>query len=247
MIHYHGLPFTPATEMARAFRARHAMVSYSDPRDIEAACEVCQSVVFDNGAFHAWIHKQPYDFDGYRAWAQQWVLHPAVDWCVIPDVIDGSEADNNGLLKHWPMSAHLSVPVYHLHESLFRLTRLMAAYPRIALGSSGAFTDPGTPDWWSRIREVMQIACDGDGMPRVKLHGLRMLNPDVFSHLPLASADSSNVARNAGIDMAWNGPYAPRSRAVRAVVMMDRIESHASARRWCASSGGVQRNLELIG
>jgi hypothetical protein len=35
MIHYHGTPMTPADDMARAFSARHAMVSYEDPRQIE--------------------------------------------------------------------------------------------------------------------------------------------------------------------------------------------------------------------
>jgi len=73
------------------------------------------------------------------------------------------------------------------------------------------------------------------------------LDPVIFSHLPLASADSCNVARNVGIDQAWNGPYSPRSRAMRALIMMDRIEAHASARCWSKSSGGVQHNLALIG
>ena len=62
-----------------------------------------------------------------------------------------------------------------------------------------------------------------------------------------ASADSCNVARNIGIDKAWNGPYAPKSRHSRAIIMMDRIESHASAHRWCRQSSGVQQNMELVG
>jgi hypothetical protein len=78
------------------------------------------------------------------------------------------------------------------------------------------------------------------------LHGLRMLDPDVFSHLPLASADSTNVSRNVGFDSRWNGPYAPTSKRIRALVMMDRVEMHACARRWCSSTG-EQRNFELIG
>lgn len=97
------------------------------------------------------------------------------------------------------------------------------------------------------MAELMEVLCTGDGLPRCKLHGLRMLDPVLFSHLPLASADSCNVARNIGIDQAWTGPYVPRSRWVRALVLMDRIESHASARRWSRSSAGVQQNMELIG
>lgn len=247
MIHYHGLPMTPTTDMLRAMRARHAMVSFANPQQIEEAVEVCQSVALDNGAFSAWRAGRPHDFDGYVEWAETWLKHPAVDWCVIPDVIDGTEAENDRLLAAWHLPGSVSVPVFHLHESLKRLEMLVDGYPRVALGSSGQYATPGAPEWWQRMAEMMQVACDKDGMPFCRLHGLRMLDPVLFSHLPLSSADSCNVARNIGIDAAWNGPYAPRSRHARAIILMDRIEAHASARRWCASSSGVQQNMELIG
>jgi hypothetical protein len=246
MIHYHGLPMTPAADMVRAFARRHGMVSFEHPDQIENAAEVCQSVVLDNGAFSAWKSGKKHDFEGYAIWAEQWLKHPAVEWAVIPDVIDGDEEANDALLADWPLSGSLSVPVYHMHESLDRLERLCDAYPRVALGSSGKWADPGSPEWWARIAEVMSACCDEEGRPLTKLHGLRMLDPVIFSHLPLASADSCNVARNVGIDQAWNGPYAPRSRAMRALIMMERIEAHASAARW-APSMGVQHNLELLG
>jgi hypothetical protein len=74
-----------------------------------------------------------------------------------------------------------------------------------------------------------------------------MFDSVLFSHLPLSSADSCNVARNIEIDAAWTGPYVPRSKWAPALVMMDRIEYHASARRWCRRGTGVQQNMELIG
>jgi hypothetical protein len=246
MIHYHGLPMTPAADMVKAFAGRHGMVSFEHPDQIENAAEVCQSVVLDNGAFSAWKSGRPHHFKGYALWAEQWVRHPAVDWCVIPDVIDGDEDANDALLNIWPLSRSVSVPVYHMHESLDRLERLCNDYPRVALGSSGKWADPGSVNWWARMAEVMSACCDDDGIPITKLHGLRMLDPVIFSHLPLSSADSCNVARNVGIDQAWNGPYAPRSRAMRALIMMERIEAHASASRWSPSMG-VQHNLELFG
>lgn len=246
MIHFHGLPITPVIDMLRAMRGRHAMVSYADPRQIEEAAEVCQTVVLDNGAFSAWRAGKVLDFAGYQAWAAHWLKHPAVDWAIIPDVIDGDESANDELLAQWELPGERSVPVFHMHESLDRLERLLA-YPRIALGSSGEFADPGSRPWWQRMAEMMAVICDEDGMPLTKLHGLRMLDPVLFSHLPLSSADSCNVARNIGIDSAWTGPYTPRSKHARALVMMDRIESHASARRWCGRSSGVQQNMELIG
>lgn len=247
MIHYHGLPMTPLADMLRAMRGRHAMVSFEDHRQIEEACEICQSVALDNGAFSAWRSKKTFDFAGYEEWVAKWLKHPSVDWVIIPDVIDGTEAKNDALVWAWPFPTSVSVPVFHYHESMKRLEFLAARFPRIALGSSGQYADPGTPSWWSRTAEIMEVVCDDDGMPRVKLHGLRMLDPVLFSHLPLSSADSCNVARNIGIDQAWSGTYTPRSKWARALVMMDRIEHHASARRWDGRSAGVQQNMELLG
>lgn len=248
MIHYHGLPITPAPDMLKAMRGRHAMVSFADSRQIEEAAELCQSVVLDNGAYSAWRAGKPYDFAGYVEWATHWLKHPTVEWAIVPDSIDGGYEENERLLSQWPLGKARGVPVWHLHEPLERLTWLVrSGWARIALGSSGKWSDPGSRDWWDRMSQAMRVICDEDGMPLVKLHGLRMLDPVIFSHLPLASADSCNVARNVGIDQAWNGPYAPRSRALRALIMMDRIEAHASARRWCKESSGVQHNMELLG
>jgi hypothetical protein len=245
MIHYHGLPMTPTADMLKAMRGRHALVSFEHPSQIAEAAEICQSVILDNGAFSAWKQQKPHDFAGYVEWANLWLKHPAVEWCIIPDVIDGTAEQNDDLIRSWPIRSEYSVPVYHLHEPLQRLSWLSKKFARIALGSSGEYDTPNNPKWWGRMAEVMDMICDSDGMPRVKLHGLRMLDPDCFSRLPLASADSCNVARNIGIDKAWSGPYVPSSKWARALVMMDRIESHASARRWSGETSF--RNWELFG
>lgn len=247
MIHYHGTPLTPTADMVRAFTAKHAMVSFEHPGQIEIACEICQSVVLDNGAFSAWKAGSEYDFDGFAAWAARWLLHPAVEWAVIPDRIDGSEADNDALLRDWAGKPAVSVPVYHMHESIDRLARLAADYPRVALGSSGEYAEVGTDRWWLRMADMMDAVCDSEGRPLVKLHGLRMLDPGVFSKLPLSSADSTNVARNVGIDSAWRQSYAPASRAMRALILMERIERHASATYWLRDSIGAYQNMHLFG
>lgn len=248
MIPYHGTPMTPAADMVTAFKGRNAMVSYSDPRQMDVAAEICQSVIGDCGSFNAWQQGIPYDFTGYEEWAQHWIRHPAVRWFIVPDKIDGTEQENDALIAQWRLPKNVSVPVYHMHESLERLARLIdAGYAQVAIGSSGQFAEIGNPKWWGRMGEIMDVACDADGFPLTKLHGLRMLDSTVTSHLPLHTGDSCNVARNAGIDKAWNGPYAPKSRARRAQIMMDNIQDHASARRWCRKSSGVQQNMELLG
>lgn len=247
MIHYHGTPMYPAEDMIKSFAGRHAMVSFESPDQIEVCAEICQSVVLDNGAYSAWRSGKTYDFSGYVAWCRAWLQHPAVEWCVIPDVIDGTEAENDALMASWPCSHYQSVPVWHMHESVGRLERLVSLYPRVALGSSGKYADPGSNDWWLRMSEAMRVSCDDSGRPKTKFHGLRMLDPGIFSKLPLASADSCNVARNVGLDSRWRGNYQPRSRTVRALILMDRIEVHASATTWNHDAIGAYHNMDLLG
>jgi len=234
MIHYHGTRIAMSDAAAAlVLSGRHALVSFADPSQLGIVAEVCQSFVFDNGAFSAWRGGSPItDWASYYAWVGEWVRHPGFDWAIIPDVIDGDEEANDALVRTWPHGNH-GVPVWHLHESLARLDRLTREWPRVALGSSGEWGDPGTPKWWLRMTEVMRIACDG-GKPRAKLHGLRMLNPEVFSRIPFASADSTNVGRNAGNEGRWQGEYAPASLAARGVVLAERIESVQSAAVWVA-------------
>ena len=213
--------------------------------------EVCQSFVLDNGAFTYWKQGGSINVELYANWVRRWWKHPGFDWCLIPDVIDGDEAANDAMFARWFSVGmgfdHRCVPVWHMHESLTRLQRLCREFPRVALGSSGQWSTPGTADWWDRMGEAMDAICDKDGLPPCKLHGLRMLNPTVFSHIPLSSADSCNVARNIGIDNAWRGTYQPASKEERALILAGRIESHASAPRWNRASRGVQENKQLIG
>jgi len=56
-------------------------------------------------------------------------------------------------------------------------------------------------------------------------------DPVIFTALPLASADSTNVARNIGIDAAWRGTYRPRSKDLRAAILVERIEAANGACR----------------
>ena len=122
--------------------------------------------------------------------------------------------------------------MWHLHESLLRLDRLVSSFSRVALGSSQEYAVVGTAHWWKRMHDVMRVACDEDGYPRAKLHGLRMLNPAVFAKLPLASADSTNIARNVNIDQKWRGTYTPPTKEARAAVMRHRIEAVNAPSQW---------------
>jgi hypothetical protein len=233
VIHYHGLPITPETACIAAVSGGHAFVSYPNRNQLNAAVSVCQSLALDNGAFPAWKAGKPVqDWRPFYEWAAQCKLLPMCDFAVIPDVIDGDEATNDALLAEWPLPKWFGAPVWHMHESLGRLERLAASYPRICIGSSGEFSTVGTTTWWGQMARAMRVLCDDEGRPMCKLHGLRMLNPEIFSRLPLSSADSTNIGQNIGIDQAWRGTYQPNTKEGRAVAMRARIESHPALARW---------------
>lgn len=228
MIHYHGTPLGgPRQDAGRFLMGRHALVPFSYPDDIAIVADVAQSFVLDNGAFTAWKGGVAVDVPGYIGWCRQWNKHPGFDWALIPDVIDGDEAQNDALVWAWPPDIE-GVPVWHMHESLDRLRVLCRSWRVVALGSSGQYKTPGTAAWWTRMADAMSVACDDEGRPRCKLHGLRMLDPEIFSRLPLSSADSTNAAVNSG-SLSRFGQYKPPTTSQRAAVIADRIESHNSA------------------
>ena len=195
--------------------------------------ELCQSFAIDNGAFSAWKRGAPItDWKPFYEWAANCLMVPSCDFAVIPDVIDGDEAANDALVDEWPLPKWFGAPVWHMHETLQRLKRLARDFPRVCIGSSGEFSSPGNDAWWSRMGLAMATLCDADGRPMCRLHGLRMLSTKLFSKLPLASADSTNIARNIGIDLKWKGTYQPPSREVRASVLRARIEAHNAPSKW---------------
>ena len=218
---------------ARFLAGRHAFVSYAHPGDLPLVADACSSFALDNGAFSAWRSGRPFDEPGFVAWVEEWHRHPGFDWAVIPDVIEGTEEENDAMVERWP--AHLAgVPVWHYNESLDRLDRLVSAWPRVALGSSSAHPT-GSEAWWRRTAEALDVACDADGHPRTRLHGLRMLDPKLFTRMPLASADSTNVLRTATSPERRRGSfgdYAAAPVAARCELIAGCIEQHNSAPTW---------------
>jgi hypothetical protein len=139
MIHYHGTPLSSKVNAAKVLAGRHALISHACPGYVDLAADVCQSFVLDNGAFSHFTKGQPKgiaDWFDYYEWSAEWLSHPSCDWAIIPDIIDGSDADNDTLVDQWPHKGR-GVPVYHLHESLDRLRKLCDGHLRVALGSSG--------------------------------------------------------------------------------------------------------------
>ena len=234
MIHYHGMPLSGSMAKASEFLTnRHAFVSHASPDCLPIVAECSQSFALDNGAFSAWKAGKSVDWKGYYEWVKEWMYHPGFDFAIIPDVIDGDEKQNDEMLKEWKSHIyhyHIGVPVWHFHESIDRLIFLCRTYNRVALGSSGEWPDPGSDKWWDRVGEFMPFITE-KGRPITKLHGLRMLDPDVFTKLPLSSADSTNAARNCGMTSAWK-TYMPATNIQRAEVIAGRTEAFNSSAIW---------------
>lgn len=191
MIHYHGTPITPRAKLLE-MKGRHFCVSFADPRDIEDCLRIGQSVMLDNGAFTAFTQGKPMDVNGFWGWCDQHLAAP--HWAVIPDIIGGSEAQQRDSLAEWPFPAHLSAPVWHLHLPIDYLLDLADQYPKICLGSSGEFWQIGTRKWTQRMDEAFDaLSQKFRHLPWI--HGMRMLGQS-GNRWPLASADSTNIARN---------------------------------------------------
>lgn len=231
---YHGTPVGGTRQdAARFLMGRDALIPSPRRDDMGIAADVCRSFVFDNGAFSVWKRGEVLDVPGYMAWVRDWCRHPGFEWALIPDEIEGDEQANDALISEFQDAdlGRYGVPVWHLHESFDRLARLCDEWPTVAIGSSGQWATPGTAGWWGRISEAMDAICDELGMPSARLHGLRMLDPEIFTRLPLASADSTNAAVNCG-SLSRFGSYVPPTAAQRAAVIAERIEVQNSAPVW---------------
>lgn len=190
-IHYHGTPITPRSELLR-LAGRNFAVSFARPEDMKVCHEIGQSVMLDNGAFSHWTKGRSPNWKDYYVWCET-LLEYQTTWAIIPDVIDGDESANDALLKQWPFGDR-GAPVWHMHESIDRLERLCADWPRVCIGSSGVYRTVGSPGWHGRLTKAMNRIC-GDGPPPVWLHMLRGMSL-AGGRYPFASLDSTDVARN---------------------------------------------------
>lgn len=224
MIHYHGTPITPK-RMLLEMSGRHFCVSFARPDDLKDCLRIGQSLMLDNGAFTAFTQGKTFDVAAYHAWVDQHLAHP--HWAVVPDVIDGDVDQQRAGITSWPFPKELSAPVWHLGLSIDWLLELADNWPRICLGSSGQYWEVGSPSWIRRMDEAF------DALSRTRqrlpwIHGMRMLSQS-DGPWPLASADSTNVARN----------Y--KSNHEHPDAMAGRIDAVQPAKRWAGS-----RQMELV-
>lgn len=192
-LHFHGTPITPLARL-NELAGRCFCVSYAAPHQVEKCHQIGQSVMLDNGAFSFWRSGVATNWEGYYNWVEPW-LDYFTTWAVIPDVIGGTEEENDMLLIKWfQRRLPRGAPVWHMNESIDRLKRLCQGYEKVCLGSSAQYATVGSPSWHRRMDEAMNALC-GNGPPPCWLHMLRGMEM-VDSGYPFASVDSTNVAQN---------------------------------------------------
>jgi len=173
-------------------KGRHFCVSFADPRDLETCLQIGQSLMMDNGAFTAYTKGKPMNKVGLYEWCEEYLCNP--NWAVIPDVIGGSVEDQRKYMSDWPFPKELSAPVWHLNLPLDWLLELTDTYGKVCIGSSGEFWQIGTRKWEQRMDQAFEILSKTRKyLPWI--HGMRMLGQS-DGRWPLASADSSNIARH---------------------------------------------------
>ena len=191
VIHYHGTPVTPVARLYE-LAGSHFCVSYMAPSQVRHCHDIGQSVMLDNGAFSVWKRNATPDWHGYYQWVDPWLDCPTT-WAIIPDIVEAGEAEQDALIAQWPHGDKGS-PVWHLHESLDRLLRLIDDWPRVCMGSSAQYAVPLSEPWRRRMDEAWNaIASSHARTPCI--HMLRGMACS-GERWPFASVDSTDIARN---------------------------------------------------
>ncbi len=197
MLKYYGTPLTPKSIFDEVMPTRNSLIPFPNPQNLNRALIKCEKVIVDNGAFTLWRKGGDIDWDKYYAWLRPFVNN--IEFYFIPDVIDGTEEENDALIADYftkEKNMHKGVPIWHINESFERLERLMDNFDYIAIGSAGEFSQLGTPQWENQMDKAMRKICCTDGYPKVKIHMLRCLDPKIFTRFPFHSGDSTALAQN---------------------------------------------------
>jgi len=223
----HGTPITP-NRLLEQLRGESFCVSFATPAQLERVLPLQDKngmLLLDNGAFSVWRSgKGAIDRKAYFAWANAACRRSEVAVAVIPDVIEGSEAQNwqeaaaaVGELAEFPERLMF---VWHMNESLEGLKRACRLFNFVAIGSCAEYdVQRARGAYLERLRQVNAVAdwVEVRYARRPWLHlmrGLAVLQEAVRFN----SADSTNVARNHCRTKGESGHVARMANRIRAEV-----------------------------
>lgn len=204
IIHHHGGPLFPGKPdmLSALYRGTGAMVSFARPEQLKKIIRLAVSIWLDNGAFSVWKKSKNtndvVDWDLWWAKYYAWVIlnYDDIDHFIIPDVIEGSESDNDLLIENVPLQLRSkAVPVWHSDESLDKLVRLCRQFKIVSIGCCGDAKRIRSKAWKARMDEVFTLVYITLKLD-VRLHGLRCMDGRALIQHPWYSVDSANVAIN---------------------------------------------------
>lgn len=195
---YHVTPITPH-RVLKSLAGRAMMVRWQRRDQLKHVLRLAPYVRFENGAYGLFRKEVAADWPDYYAWIEPMLFHPGRD-AIIPDVIGAGGQYQDALLAEWPFG-HKGLPVWHTDEPIDRLLRLIDAWPKVCIGSTGEHWQiwlpgrPGTginPVWYERMGEVWDVLGRRRELPHI--HMLR--GTGVMHLFPFADGDSSSVGQN---------------------------------------------------
>ena len=201
IVHYHGGPLWGGGDLLKAlYSYGGALVSFARPDQIKKIIKLDCKIILDNGAFSTWKKKKDNTFDWSEHWTEYYSFvneyYHRIEGFIIPDVIEGTEKENDLLLSKCPrFFIEKAIPVWHSDESIDRLIRLCREFKTVAVGCCGEHRSIRSEAWKNRMTEAFHAVYITEKLD-VKIHGLRMLDGRALSQFPFASADSTNVAIN---------------------------------------------------
>ena len=229
---------------------KHVMLEFATQPDNHALLtEIAHSFAMSNPNWKNFKGKEVLsEFREFNNWIEGWSRHPGFDFYLMPF---SSDPKNPSLRKQWEnyCSAEIlikGVPVFNINHPTEELDAILAAKPQKIALTSDPFQPPrGSSAWWTAISKVMVKLVDEKGRPISQIHGVDMLDPTIFSHVPLASADSNPDSQTAVKNSTDRSkPWSLSSRSEK-IILMDRIEKHASASFW--KDWSQNKNYHLLG
>ena len=187
---------------------RSTLIPFISNTDFNRAIENCSSVILDNSAFTFWRNGTKVDdifWNKYYSWVREIYHTEKLDWFIIPDVIMGSESENDRLISKFLKTqkdiAKKGVPVWHTNESHERLKLLCDKFERVCIGSANekVYGKVGSDKWFSNL----DLAFSKIDFNNQKIHLLRFMKKSNIIKLKRFkkynisfSGDSTNFAQN---------------------------------------------------
>lgn len=198
---YIGTPVTPEP-MLWTLAGRAFCLTYYNRRtfSLPKMQMLSSQMMIDWGGYPAWMAGEVLDFpyrSAYFAWVDPLLDDPNT-WAVIPDIIGSGTQELDALILEWPHGRERGAPVYHLDAGMMqhpdRMLRLLDEFPRVCIG----WEEKDLPILGEDHQRCMdhlwnEIAKRHKRTPVVHhFRGTQMAG----ERWPLASVDSTNIARN---------------------------------------------------